>query len=323
MVDDRGGPRHTPISLPPSWIGRLRRESCFTSRENGPNLTDSIQAVGLHGDSGGIRQRYMEQVMDQLKRLLRWYDRAKRSLLVVFVMVTCIVGYTPFLGSVPGLFAAFLIAAILLYLDMFFSLSSSLLGDESRDARLLYGLTEVMPKIFAFVIAQARKNRSTTCEIMAVTGMHVFPYLKTTLLEEIRARDRTLNLSVDLFLMEDAFAEKLWHLDYETVNRASATVRAVEEFTRTHAADLRKANVSIECYLYTYTPAIHGFLMNREHLYMSHFHWGRQLEGAHNAYKYFRKEDAFGSEHIKCLVNWLERARSESGAGTGRHEEKR
>lgn len=246
--------------------------------------------------------------MDRKDRLLYHYNRVKKSLLVILVFMTFWIGTIPSLYKIPGLFEAFIISSVLLFLEMFFSLCGVVNREYERKATLFTGITSVLPAIFTLSRNRAKSNNDTLCQILASTGTNVFPYLRTIILEEIELNNR-LNMSIELYMMDPAFSSQFSVNGDNHSKTADLTIRAAEDFKHQYQEDLKLANVNISCHLYKFTPMIHGFLINDNLLYLSHFHWRIGLEGAHNRYKLITGSDDFGKEHMKCFKNWLQYAR--------------
>ena len=80
--------------------------------------------------------------------LLRLYNKIKKILFVVLVILVLTVGTIPKLMEIEGLFETFLIAGILVFLEMFLGLYATMIPDQDQP-QLYEGIAELLPHLFS------------------------------------------------------------------------------------------------------------------------------------------------------------------------------
>lgn len=228
---------------------------------------------------------------------LQLYTRTKRWVLVVVLISTCLIGKIPKLLTMPGLYEAFLAATALLVLEFFLEIHAATAGRINAPLAYYNGITEVIPQII-HDIRKCGRPEGSTLQIIAISGSHVLPALRTSILE--RAFN---NLKIQVTLVEPEFAEHVLG-DIAMAKQTKITQEATAEFVSTYTSDLQQANVQIDLIMHKYTPIIHGFIINREILYVAPADREPRFSGAHNVYHRLSVSQSLGRELIRALNNW-------------------
>lgn len=230
-------------------------------------------------------------------KALQLYTRTKRWVLIVVLIGTCFIGKIPRLSTVPNLYEAFLAATALLLLEFFLEIHAATAGRLNTPLAHYNGITEVIPQII-HDIRQCDRPEGSTLQVIAISGSHVLPALRTSILERVLN-----NVKIQVTLVAPEFAEHVLE-DSSMANQTRVSQHDTAEFVSTYSSDLQRANVQIDLIMHEYTPIIHGFIINREILYVATADRQPRFSGAHNVYHRLSVSQSLGRELIRALGNW-------------------
>ena len=95
-----------------------------------------------------------------------------------------------------------------------------------------------------------------------------------------------------------------------------ARLRDITDFVKKSKADLDKRNVRVRLFVFEHIPAIHGFRIEQEEVFLSYIHWeGQDLAKPFQFYEHFAagNRSMRATQYRELFANWLERSHA-SGA---------
>ena len=236
-----------------------------------------------------------------------YFEVSKKYTLILCSVCIGAIATVPGLADYKILLNALIAATALLVLDIFLRILSLLDRIIENRVERYNGISEVIPAIFEIAQSSSFIRRHTVCEIVASTGVNVFPQLKHFILQKINS-DTTVKLKLVLYIMDPSLLDEL-NVNATRESVSHDVLTEINNFNSEYSAQLKRVKISIECKYYRFTPTIHGFMVNRQRYFLSHFYWKGELIGAHNIYFHHSIEDPEGREHIRCFSNWIDHAK--------------
>jgi hypothetical protein len=171
------------------------------------------------------------------------------------------------------------------------------------------GVNGVYPHIRECLLA--RRGRGRKLEVLGLTLYTAWPQLGPFF-----ADPGVRNWDVDLYLLDPEWllaggapAPPAW------AEHARAQVTAIKHFVQVNGDDLKKRHVKIILYKYCSFPAVHGFRVDSQHVFVSLTRWSSGvLADPLFAYEHVTISDVSkrSQEYTGLFDNWLQAARLNS-----------
>lgn len=172
------------------------------------------------------------------------------------------------------------------------------------------GVLGVYPRIREEVDKADSRNEKTL-EVLGLTLYTAWPMIKNWLQE-----DKTRDWKVTVFCLSPTFIkENLNRIPQHWLDNATQYAAEVRGYIQTHSEYLSKKGIELSLHEYSFFPAIHGFKIGKDTLFISFSQWSadsNKVDSPMYFYEYFSGADRSlrALEYKKLFNNWLEQARN-------------
>lgn len=167
------------------------------------------------------------------------------------------------------------------------------------------GILDVYPNLFK-ALDSIKNKEQKTLKVLGLTLYTAWPKIEAWL-----KLDKTRDWDITLFCLSPEFAGSSPNqIPQKWVQESKTYSEEISNYIKERAEDLNKKSINLKLILYSHFPAVHGFLLGNDALFISFSHWDCQnncLEEPRHFYEFFEPSDkSQRAELYRALFkNWI------------------
>jgi len=167
------------------------------------------------------------------------------------------------------------------------------------------GILDVYPHLFK-VLNSIKNKEQKTLKVLGLTLYTAWPKIEAWL-----KLDKTKDWDITLFCLSSEFAvSNPNQIPQKWAQESKIYSEEVSNYIKGRTEDLNKKSINLKLILYSHFPAVHGFLLGNDALFISFSHWDCQnncLEEPRHFYEFFESSDkSQRAELYRALFkNWI------------------
>jgi hypothetical protein len=252
---------------------------------------------------------------DLIKLIRNYFDRGKRSLLVIFFFCSVFIYYYPSSELKLKYFAPFVFTTVFIIIEILIRLSAAL---EKKSESYDYipdeheAFHQVTNEIRKLCGKRKRNDIPITVKVIGLRGRHVTAWL-SSFLGHHKKDDWLVNIHFDYYLIDKTFAQGVDGLEKYVLN-IDASAHSVREMSQRCKLDevFSSKKVSVQLYTYDAVNPFQAFLIGEHSLILS-YSMPEIIAGKvedwigpeRNPYYHYRRDDEQHRFMFDVIERWL------------------